>query len=548
MTKKILFSFILIMICGFIHAQDTIRKEVQVVKEYEPRISDPYKINELPDLQDTLTEVPDFSYQTRPFPFETQFRVEPIKAARMVGEPLQKLYGKHVKLGFGNYWSPLVYIGAHNLRSEENSYGAHFSHYSSHGNVNLTPDKEVYAGTGDNELSIYGKKFYEDLFVAGDISLNSQARHFYGYGDQVLDTINLDKRPVKQRYTQLSFDSRVKSTYDDSAHIKYDFRFGYYYLRDQHNNYENQIRFSSSNEKIFQAENIGLDAELEFYDRSKPMDTTNQLIMGVTPWLGKFGDRWQVKAGINIMGDLRGDNQKIYYYPVASLEYNIVNNVLVPYAGIDGKLIRNTYNSIRQVNPFIQPGLNVADTDQKFRLYGGIRGHFSSRTSFNFRASYQVCDNMYFFVNENTPMANRFTVLYDYTELTRFFGELGFNINDRLFFHIKGNYYSYKLQTLDHPWHKPDFDLSFSGRYNIQDKIILSTDIYAIGTRYVENRSQADAYLDGSIEADFEIKYFFSKILNGFVRFNNITGTDHQLWKNYPVQGFTVIAGAGYSF
>ncbi|MFH1321983.1 MAG: hypothetical protein ABII90_15190, partial [Bacteroidota bacterium] len=78
---------------------DTIN--IEIIKEYEPTISDAYKINDNPQIYDTIPFVPELSYSIRSSRVKTVFEIEPIKPARIKGEPLLKLYRSYVKAGIG---------------------------------------------------------------------------------------------------------------------------------------------------------------------------------------------------------------------------------------------------------------------------------------------------------------------------------------------------------------------------------------------------------------------------------------------------------------
>ncbi|HUX54199.1 MAG TPA: hypothetical protein VMV56_07290, partial [Williamwhitmania sp.] len=89
-------------------AQNTLNKEVQVVRAYEPVLSDAFKINLLPAINDTVRQLPNLSYSIIPKVANTQFRVSPMPAAKLIGEPISEITPYYVKLGFGTTLSPLI--------------------------------------------------------------------------------------------------------------------------------------------------------------------------------------------------------------------------------------------------------------------------------------------------------------------------------------------------------------------------------------------------------------------------------------------------------
>ncbi len=64
-----------------VHAQEKLVKEVQVVKPYEPTISDAYKITHLPKITDTVKTVPEIKYTLQTKPMNVGYSITPIKPA-----------------------------------------------------------------------------------------------------------------------------------------------------------------------------------------------------------------------------------------------------------------------------------------------------------------------------------------------------------------------------------------------------------------------------------------------------------------------------------
>jgi len=131
---------------GHVRAQEGLDKEIIVVQPYKPALSDAYKINVLPTISDTISIRPDFDYSILPKKIETGFEVRPIKAAKLVGEPLTKLYKSYLKLGVGNYLAPLAELNVNSLRSKNRSVGIYFMHQSVNGKVKLNNGEKVPPG------------------------------------------------------------------------------------------------------------------------------------------------------------------------------------------------------------------------------------------------------------------------------------------------------------------------------------------------------------------------------------------------------------------
>jgi hypothetical protein len=558
--QAILFLAIFSGICCIgLQAQvgDTIQKEVEVEKPYEPTVPEVSKINELPRVHDTSRIVPEFEYRITPRSITHEFKTEPIQAARMVGEPLSKLYPRYVALGFGSQVSPLVELGANTGRSDDHEAGMYFKHLSHHSKIKLTDDFNAPARSADNNLLLYGKKFTGDAFLSGNMNLASYGRTYYGHEPSLITDSVKESDPERQRFFNLGFNTRYKSSHEDSSKINYDVQFDYYYFKDLENNYENGLQLAGTIDKAFDGELFGLDTDVEFYDKSISIDSSDHFLFGISPWIGKYGKSWLIKLGLEVIGDNNGKETKMYYYPKASFEYNIVNNIVVPYAGVDGGLQYNNYKDIAMKNPYILPGLKTERTDKKFELFGGIKGHISSKSSFNAGISYSFIDNMAFFkLSNNAPTLNQFGIAYHDVEFRNIHGELNLSFGEKIDILIKGNHYKYTLLGLDEddkegmPWHIPDYALGFSGRYNLGNKILLNADLQVEGERPVSSNVQGvdKEYLDGIFNANLGLEYLYSKTITARLNFYNLTNNRYSVWNNYPTRGFSVLAGLSYAF
>ncbi|MBU8892747.1 MAG: hypothetical protein KOO66_08200 [Bacteroidales bacterium] len=554
MNRKIFIYIHIIALIGFftetLYAQEKLVKEVQVVKPYEPTISDAYKITHLPKITDTVKMVPEIKYILQTKPMNIGYTINPIKPAKMVGEPLSTLYNSYVKVGVGTKVLPMIEAYVNNKRSKDYSIGAYYKFLNSVGQAQFDNNEKEFAGFSDNDLRFFGKKFLKNSIISGEMGLMSNTRYFYGY-ETSIDT-TFEKEDIKQNYLSLNLGANYKSNYVDSTHINYEFGFNLDYIKDNFENDELEFKVEGGLNKIFSSEMVGVDLVIDHFSTSESIDSVNNTIIQIKPWLGKFGGQWRVKAGINTFSDIRGDNSKAFYYPVANFEYDIANHYLIPYAGVDGKLEINNFQRISRINPFIVPGTAVINTDHKIILYGGIRGNFNSTTYYNFKVSYSLIDDMPFFINDfiNTDSAgNQFGVVYDDIKLVHYFGEISVSPSEELVFHVKANYREYEMTNETKPWHKPSFDLSFTTRYNLRQKIVLKGDILAIGKRY-SNPDNLVSFgeLESAIDINIGAEYRYSKVLSGFLQLNNLLSDNYYEWSLYPTYGFNILAGITYSF
>jgi hypothetical protein len=221
---------------------------------------------------------------------------------------------------------------------------------------------------------------------------------------------------------------------------------------------------------------------------------------------------------------------------------------MIPYFGIEGMLEENNFSKISRENMYIMPGLSVKNTNHKIIGYIGLKGNYYSRLSYNLGFNYTISDNMYFFINDTAGIAgNKFIIEYDDAERVNFLGEMIFRPLDKLSFTLKGNYYHYNLDSLEHAWHKPVGDVSLFAEYNLKNKILLEGSVIYIGPRYARSVQGTAVKLNGYTDLSLGLEYRYSKVLSAFIRVNNILGMNQEPWLYYPGMRLNALFGFTYA-
>jgi len=538
------------MVFSMGYSQEIIRKEVRVVQPYAPSLFDAFKINLLPSLKDTMKLSPDFNYKISPKPYSAEYSIRPIKAAKLLDDPLTELYGTYLKMGFGNYLTPLAELSINKKRSKEYSLGAYARHISSNYKVKLENDEKVFAGYGNDEFSLYGKRIWDNSILSGSAGMDNRSVYYYGYNTILVDTL-LEKEAIKQNFLKVNARIRYRSSYVDSKHLNYNIQVKYNYFADKFNYTENNV-FTSGEFSLLR-ENIlfGTDFSYNYIDETGDLTARKSNIIGLSPWLKKKTTEWKLKAGVDAIFENIDNKTATHLYPDALLQIAIVDNLLNAYFGISGNLEVNNFQKIAWENPWVKSGVQVRNTNHKLNMYGGLNGNINSSLSYKLRASYKLVNDMYFYVNDTLDdLGNQFYTEYDDVQLSTIYGEILAQPIDNLSLFISGNYYKYAMTDQNRPWHKPAWDLIVSTRYNLREKILVNADIIGSGKRYVKTYDSSGANeltLDGIVDINLGIEYRYTKILSAFLRFYNITSSRYQKWNQYPGQGFLVMGGITYS-
>ncbi len=530
--------------------EDNLVKEVQVVRPYEPTISDAFKLNILPQVEDTIRIQPTFSYNLAIRPVTINFAVNPIPPARMVAEPLSRASQGYIKAGFGNYASPLLEVYYSNERSKDYSYGANFKHYSSFGNIKLDNKQKVDGDFSHTSFNAFGKKIFNNSALAGDMGILRYGYGFYGHDTSAV-AMPVPEEVDRQMQQRFNVNVSYYSTHSDSAHFNYQALAHFSNFTDKFDMQQNTFALRADLDRFFKIEKVGGRIEFTHHMNNLSLAPGDNSILSFAPWIGLFGKQWRVKAGVNAAFDINQQGTQSHFYPIGQLSYDIVSNYVIPYFQFSGYLEDNNYAKIMGENPWVSPGLNLWNTSHKFILRGGVKGNLSPRVAYNVSASYSLIDSAYFFVNQpdgsNSFLENRFSVEYDNVRYKNFLGELTIAPTTKIKVFLQAQFNSYTMQDIERPWHKPSYVGRAMASYNIQDKILLKANFFIEGKRYIRTFNGSSREIDGIMDLNLGVEYRYNRRVSAFLDLNNLTGNRYHLWHLYPVQQFNMRLGLTYA-
>ncbi len=536
--------------------------KIVTVGEWVPSVADAEKLNASPSLYDSTISEPTPEYDLIPKQVRTSFKVNPIPPARLrIREPLDKLYNSYVKAGIGTYGSPLGAFHYNSKRSKDHAYGAHLKHYSSNGGVDGT-DLE---GFSTNQANIHGNIFGDERTWTGKMGYDRQVDHFYGLPEKFEEKVQ-KQAELQQIFQEAYFKGRTESLHEDTAQLHDRIALDYHYFGDDHGAKEHRAKLKGEVEKAYEGENLQLGALVDYnrysFDpgtREAPERFVENTIVGLRPSITSKGKNWRLDLGLKIRAELGKGTSRFHFYPDAEGKYILLDGILIPYAGINGNIERNSFKELAGSNPYVRSGLDLRNRNKKLELYGGLRGAISSSLNFNLHvSSKQIEDRPLFVMDTLSTYENRFKVIHDTMDALRLRGELSYNQGERFKFLLRGTFYEYDMTNETHAWNLPRFKGMLRGTYDIQEKFIVRADLLYINGRTAKSLRPVEgvdplfgAYpveMNDYFDASLGIEYLYTKRLSAFFQFNNIMGDQYQRWYRYPVQGFQVLGGLTYRF
>lgn len=541
------------------------KEEVTVEAPYQPSVSDVERIGISPSIPQQEIEKPGFEYLIKSKDLKTPVNLEPIKAAKIQSESATELYKNYVRAGLGTYWTPYIEFNANKLRSKKNAFGVHAKYLASFGGIK----DYAYPGSSESDFSGYGKAFLNQHTFTALAEYQRIGVHFYGFKPDEFPEIDLEKNDYRQSYNRIGINTAIESNYTEKKKLHHFVNLKYYYLFDRFDVHEHNVRFDAGlnkNTSFFgfsEREKLGLEGAVDYAYNADTLGDLHSSAVLIRPYYNMGFEQYFFKIGVN--ADVEsGTNSKLHFYPVINAEVQVVKDVLITYAGIYGGLDRNSLKSLSSENPFINATVVKNFRNNKFSQYGGLKGHISPYFDYNMSFENSTIENMPFFVNDTTSalgegLNNQFGVVYDKVKYSRVTAEFGFHYKSKFNALLAGKYNSYYPDNESEAWHKPALEISFIADYSLQDKIIIRAGLLShssIFARTFETRVSNETTtiiempvaIKGFADISLGAEYRYSKLLSGFINFNNILSQRYFRWYNYPSYRFNILLGVTYSF
>lgn len=518
------------------------------------------KIAEEPSFVDTVKVKLPVKYDVVDKKVSTSFKVETIKPPKLLLlEPLKKIYKQEVSLGLNDFKSPPYFnYVLSTIRNKEYNAGIKLNHFSSEMNL-----KNHDAGRfTESEIVVYGKKINKKTTLYADMDYDYNTFRFYGF-DPSINIIN--PKDNQQYYSLLNGSFGIKSNKNSDSKLKYQTGINYQQMFSKYSVEEHLITLSGDISgkylpkwKMFDS----LDLSNVFGQWNLKFDAAHLIskdsTLDINSTLFTIRPSYELKRGaMNLelalpIYFLTNNKRFLTALPTLNVNYAIAKDILIVYGGWDRQYQRNHYLTYLDQNPFIESNLNHTNTYTNINIVGGLKGAFSSKTTFNLGYRYKYVEDFVLFVNSITSVANRkFDIETDDVVHQQIFGELMYE-NKKLKTGLTAQYNNYKMYALK-AYHLPAIYAQVYAKYNVQNKFYLGADVFYFGEQIAKNNAVTFAAsepitLRPILDFNLSVDYHYSEKLGAFLKVNNILSTKHQRWNQYPNYGINLLGGVRYSF
>lgn len=539
---------------------------VTIVKPYSPAISDAFKVKETPVLNDSIyTQKKELNYSIHSVPVASTFTPAKGTATKLKKEKPIHLYDNYASLGFGNYFTILGEVFSNLQLSRTDDFGAYLQHHSSQGGIkNIVLDD----GFMTNKIGLNYSSRQKEMAYQLKLDAGHSQYNWYGLPSLTspIPATTINSIDPKQNYFNVSLGGSIalENSFIDKTTIALS------YFGDSFSSSEINAWLIPSFKFLISDFNIKLDTEIDylsgqFKQNYTTLDAINYsyLNLGISPSFVFLKEDFSATIGAStvLSLDLENNASKVFIFPNVNASYQLLNEQIIAYAGVDGGLTQNTYQNFTKQNPYVSPTLFIAPTAQLYNGFVGIKGKASNKIAYNIRASYSAEEDQTFYqINpykeSNTTYkgyeyGNSFQVVYSNVNTLSFFGELKTEVSNLFSLGLNATFSSYDPQNQTEAWNLPQLEASLFSDFKITKKVFAGASLFFAGERkelFQDNTFITVINLKPYLDANFQVVYKYNDRLSFFLKGNNLLANTYQKWYQYPVQGIQGLAGATYKF
>ena len=491
----------------------------------------------------------------------------PVPASEIQAKPATKewnvpkldLYPGWVRVGYGNFLSPLIEGRYLSTQSSDLQYATKFHHQSfGKGPVSWMEEESRESHTelaGDVSYFLDESEFYSSIEVKRD------AYTYYGQDLGFTIPPNVDfAGPYFDLNKQVKGNLKLGiRDLDKVGRIGYAGEVVLAGFRDSYAVQEQELGFVGEGE-FRPSKEITANLGLSYFTTATEdlRYDLNRNYFSLRPeGQYTFGD-FQFTAGVILVSEndsVAEGKPGIRLFPVLKTNYQVSEKLQVN-AAISGDVQRNTYRSFVQENPFLGPSDQLLNTVTKLSFAAGVEGIVSDKLVYRAGIDLRRQSNLHFFVNSYADTA-RFELVYDQeATVFQFNSNVELSLTEKYTLTTQFDFFHYSLSNQQVAWHRPTWILQLNNRYspfkklNLQANLQVMGGLQARGFGVIQTKPvRAEAVkLPALVDFQLKIDYAVNPRLSIFAEGNNLLNRSNTRWLNYPVRGIQGVGGLSFKF
>ncbi len=571
-------------------------EKVLVTAPYQPSLGGLDKSLFVPSTLDTVLRSPVMDYQILSRPFSPTYPIDNIKPAKLLGEPIPKLYNNSIRLGFGYPLSPLAELNFGVGRNRKYELGVFYRHHSAFGH--LKGYDRFKTDHSLNEAHLTGRIFADKFVSSVELYYGQKAVNCYGLGNAAYADSSIwrnveleDYADQPRRWYQ---NARGVVSFTDNARtedaLRFDAKLDYNLNLTNWRSIENSIIVDGGVSKTLLRDRKSADLfsiggrirfedntyrdgvndgywdgiELETYHRGNEL--MNAYHFQIQPEIHYEYAFVELDAALvfHVFGNAASSypnvakQDRFQFNPVVDLKLHIIDKIFTFFIGTGGGVWRNTVESISSINPYLHP-LWFSDlkfTRDKFNAYAGLYGNFSKNIDYRVKVSGHFLQDRLHFDYYRYDYSHYYG-FYGYNDFIPCYsgdvfqlkvrGDLNFRWGEKLLAHVDAAYNHYDQRL----YYAPAFRANVAFKYNLAgNKLSLYTNLMISSSMKALDRMGQEVTLNpkGCYDWSIGAEYRFIDRMTAFANFGNILAQRYYLWNDYQAYRFNFMAGITFDF
>jgi hypothetical protein len=517
--------------------RDTTRKpSIDITSSYKPVLRNAVKINFSGSQLNADTARPSLAYT---IPAQNLFYAyQPISLKPLALAQDSNLYlgsRRYVKAGFGSYSTPYLNAGVSFGDGKTSLVNLYGSYISSKGDIKNQDYSQL-------NVKATGSYFMAKNEVYGSLALRNDDYYLYGYDHKLYD---FEKADIRQQFQDVTATAGFRNTVSTPYRINYNPNVQVNFFTNTDKASETNIMVNVPVEKKF-GENFSLAVDFKGA-------FTNYTTKGFIPNNYSFNNNLiqfapsllYSKPLFSINGGITPawNNGTYVVLPNIYFEAQLKEKVFMLQGGWVGRLTKNTYRHLTDINPYLLPVFSQENT-KEIEFYGGIKASLGTHFNINAKASWISYENMPLFVND-TAFDEKGFIISNEKRMNnlRIHADVSYINQDKFTLNAGATLNGYTgMQTHARAWNTLPLEVTAALRWWAFKRLLLKSDLYIFGGGNALVKGGEHAFGGGtdlSAGGEFTINKQFSVWLDA----NNILNDKYQRWHNYPVYGINILGG-----
>ena len=304
---------------------------------------------------------------------------------------------------------------------------------------------------------------------------------------------------------------------------------------------------------------LSMEYDHNFWDTTRGQFDT--WIFRLAPKIRMEDGLWKLTAGVALSAGLENGEAKVAIFPDVYATLDIVPEILSVYAGADGGMKRDAFQSISNENPFLAPVLDLR-TDHLYRLFLGTKTNLSNSLTFGARIGMELHSGMPFYLPDTSNVVkvdtmqyrlyNTFGVAHAKASQTNVHLDVCYHYQEALRLSAGLDYFSYSTDDTVVLFYKPQYAISFMADYLWKGKIRAGMSWVwkggMVAPEPMPDGSWSKVSLPDWFDWSLNMEYIWSRRFRFFGECNNLLGRRNQRYANYFTERFNCLFGVKYIF